>query len=574
MTIQQKLFSLIGLSILLIVFFFFVFWMATQKMERSGKTERDFQIISQHIFKAIAAEKQYLRNHAPEAAEAFNINLEQAVSKVAQLIENSLFIQEERKSLEEFIIGYRNTFQQLHKLTDQVDIVRAHINTAIVGFNDNAIRIVEKIDEAASNAFMEGEMPDANLQALSDITRTALFLLNKITLSLSRDLFLHNDSEMFAQNTGQVFTALDSIRTNINALAKRLKSDDGGYQVFIEETDLLISGLPEKVKMIGQLWPDVINIEARLEVSSQRVLNTAAHQAEVTREKSSAATRRSLWTGAVVFCLVVLVMFIGGVFITHSITRPIQHITQVLHQSADQVSSTAGQVSTSSQQLAEGTSAQAASIEESSSSLEEMSSMTKTRGIVKKVDGHMHQMSTAMQAITKSSEETGKIIKTIDEIAFQTNLLALNAAVEAARAGEAGSGFAVVAEEVRNLAMRAANAARNTADLIDKTIQSVESGSELAEQTQSAFKENIEISTTVDGLVEEIVTASQEQAKGIDQVNLAVSQMDKVIQQSAANAEQTAGAAAEMNDQAEQMKSAVSELKKLVHGEKYNKSTI
>jgi len=542
MTIQQKLFSLIGLSILLIVFFFFVFWMATQKMERSGKTERDFQIISQHIFKAIAAEKQYLRNHAPEAAEAFNINLEQAVSKVAQLIENSLFIQEERKSLEEFIIAYRNTFQ-----------------------------------------------PDANLQALSDITRTALFLLNKITLSLSRDLFLHNDSEMFAQNTGQVFTALDSIRTNINALAKRLKSDDGGYQVFIEETDLLISGLPEKVKMIGQLWPDVINIEARLEVSSQRVLNTAAHQAEVTREKSSAATRRSLWTGAVVFCLVVLVMFIGGVFITHSITRPIQHITQVLHQSADQVSSTAGQVSTSSQQLAEGTSAQAASIEESSSSLEEMSSMTKTnvdnagdartmmtktRGIVKKVDGHMHQMSTAMQAITKSSEETGKIIKTIDEIAFQTNLLALNAAVEAARAGEAGSGFAVVAEEVRNLAMRAANAARNTADLIDKTIQSVESGSELAEQTQSAFKENIEISTTVDGLVEEIVTASQEQAKGIDQVNLAVSQMDKVIQQSAANAEQTAGAAAEMNDQAEQMKSAVSELKKLVHGEKYNKSTI
>jgi methyl-accepting chemotaxis protein len=159
-----------------------------------------------------------------------------------------------------------------------------------------------------------------------------------------------------------------------------------------------------------------------------------------------------------------------------------------------------------------------------------------------------------MKEITAASEETSKIIKTIDEIAFQTNLLALNAAVEAARAGEAGAGFAVVAEEVRNLAMRAADAAKNTSGLIEGTVKKIKDGSDLVLKANEAFAEVAVNSSKVGELVGEIAAASQEQAQGIDQINKAVTEMDKVTQQTAANAEESASASEEMNAQAEQMK--------------------
>ena len=268
-------------------------------------------------------------------------------------------------------------------------------------------------------------------------------------------------------------------------------------------------------------------------------------------------------------------------FITRSITKPIRRIITGLSDGSDEVASAAGQVSAGSQSLAEGASEQAAALEETSSSLEEMSSMTKRNAdnaneakarmgeagqIVEKVNLHMGGMAEAILEITKSSEETGKIIKTIDEIAFQTNLLALNAAVEAARAGEAGAGFAVVADEVRNLAMRAADAAKNTTNLIENTIKAVKKGNELTKTTQEAFKENMQITQKVGSLVDEISAASSEQSQGIEEINKAVTEMDKVVQQVAANAEESASASEEMNAQAEDMQSFVGELVNMVGG--------
>ena len=263
------------------------------------------------------------------------------------------------------------------------------------------------------------------------------------------------------------------------------------------------------------------------------------------------------------------------------VADPVARAADEIHEAAAQISSASSQVASSSQHLAEGASEQASSLEETSASMEEMSSMTKqnadnsqsanslmscTKDAVTKAEGSMQELVNSMDTIRKASEETGKIIKTIDEIAFQTNLLALNAAVEAARAGEAGAGFAVVASEVRNLAMRAADSAKMTATLIETTTARVREGTALVGKTNDAFAELNRNAEKVSGLVAEIAAASQEQARGIGQVGSAIVEMDKVVQQTAANAEESASASEELNAQAGQMQAVAETLMQIING--------
>ncbi len=316
--------------------------------------------------------------------------------------------------------------------------------------------------------------------------------------------------------------------------------------------------------------------------AKMKALADNLHEIKVSSaEEMSSTGSRSQWLSVIITVATLIIGILMSFLVIRSITKPILRIIEGLNAGSDQVASASGQVSTSSQQLAEGASEQAASIEETSSSLEEMSSMTKqnadnagqadnlmkeTNQVVRKANDSMGELTSSMDEISKASEETSKIIKTIDEIAFQTNLLALNAAVEAARAGEAGAGFAVVADEVRNLAMRAADAAKNTADLIEGTVKKVNDGSEVVTKTNEAFGQVAESSKKIGELVGEISAASNEQAEGIEQVNKAVVEMDKVVQQNAANAEESASASEEMSAQAEQMKGAVGDLVALVGG--------
>ena len=311
------------------------------------------------------------------------------------------------------------------------------------------------------------------------------------------------------------------------------------------------------------------------------VVTAANEYNQQSENHAKAMLSSSIRTMLIVGIFIQIILMLLSIMVTRLITGPIKRIVANLTDGSSQVSAASAQVSSASQSLAEGATEQAAGLEETSSSLEEMSSMTKQNADNAQQANHLAadarkaaengttavgKMTSAIDDIQKSSTETAKIIKVIDEIAFQTNLLALNAAVEAARAGEAGKGFAVVAEEVRNLAQRSAEAAKNTSSMIEQSVNNSKAGVVISSEVSKVLGEIATGVAKTSDLVNEIAAASQEQAQGVDQINKAVSQMDKVTQQNAAAAEESASASEELNAQAASMKEVVGELVTIVGG--------
>ena len=321
----------------------------------------------------------------------------------------------------------------------------------------------------------------------------------------------------------------------------------------------------------------------KYQVLNQTLEELLALENKLSKEKyDSSLSKFNSWLSMFVIVLVIAIVIsvLINVFITRLITRPIKEAIEVIKKVADgdltqeididskdeigdlassintmrmKMGEAVGQSLSISQILSESSSKQAAALEETSASLDEMASMTRqnanntaeanklmvaAKQAIEKANASMTDLTKSMKEIASASEQTQKIIKSIDEVAFQTNLLALNAAVEAARAGEAGAGFAVVADEVRNLAMRATDSAKNTATLIEDIVKKVKGGESLVTITNEVFSEVTASSTKVVELMGEIAAASQEQSQGIDQVNKAMTEMGQVTQQNAASAEE------------------------------------
>ena len=459
------------------------------------------------------------------------------------------------------------------------------INQVLVRFLLDMQRIISQYEtektEALWNEF-EGKLPDYKegiktilLLGLSDdlIPKT-----NKVS-KLSKQYLA--DAQMYRQK----------MQVGLQAEAATQKAQD----IFNNQT------MPLSEEVIGHLrvlkaqvemdLEDVADAESIYTVQTlpalkkvQSGLNAIRSEAKKSIMTDQALLESVKSTQKIVTVVSGIALIIGillGVFMPKGIVKLMTVISKQMDDSANQVASAAQQMSASSQSLAEGTADQAAAMSETSSSLETMSAKTQQNEanvreadnlmkdanvIVNEADDAMDELSDAIKEISTASEETQHIIKTIDEIAFQTNLLALNAAVEAARAGEAGAGFSVVADEVRNLAIRAADAAKNTSELIEGTVRRVKDGAVIVDKTNDAMTKVSQSALKIGDLLSEIAVASHDNSSKIEDINKHISDVDMVTQQNASSAEESASAAEEMTAQAEQMKDLVKTLRALVGG--------
>ncbi|HWB86889.1 MAG TPA: methyl-accepting chemotaxis protein [Bryobacteraceae bacterium] len=338
-----------------------------------------------------------------------------------------------------------------------------------------------------------------------------------------------------------------------------------------QQMDAAMSIFSQKVLPLA----DQINRQASLLVDQEN-----RELGSVSRASAAKVVRNRVLT--IVLALLATLVGLLVLWIVRGASNSLKRLSSQMAESAEQVAAAASQVSSASQSLAQGASEQAASLEETSASTEEIASITRKNadhalevaGLMQQsehgateVNQTLDRMVASMKEIDASSNKIARIIKVIDEIAFQTNILALNAAVEAARAGEAGLGFAVVADEVRNLAQRCAQAAKDTAGLIEESIETSRDGNSRLDQVSSAVRAMTENSSKVKSLVDEVNLGSQEQARGMEQISRAILEMERVTQRNAAGAEESASAGTELSSHAAGLRSLVHEMREMVGAE-------
>ena len=565
----------------------------------SAIADKDEGRVDDHLAEKIRQGRDYLQKHTTELnalasgdKEAAQIRqIQKEIAPMTEMVANDLApaIAQRTQRLEQLVQGFRTVASTIKENGDKVDMGLTEISIAMRSRlydeeGEKAKKSLEYIQEIMQNmrysylklmieamqAVSERDKGTVEKDRMDIIRENAQEIESRLNM-LERLIKGEEEKEIHAELASVVPVLLNAARVD---LKKTIEAYASGQKEIARD-------FGQKIQHINELTDSVGSRLDTMTKDLKKAVVRAKKEAETAEKELAGGMRRTRLATWILSGGITLGIAILFALLARGISRPIHRIIAGLDQGAQQVSVGAAQVSSASQALASGASQQAASVEETGASLEEMTAMIKQNADnakqaeqlsneagqeVARVHRSMDELSESMTEAARASEETGKIIKTIDEIAFQTNLLALNAAVEAARAGEAGAGFAVVAEEVRNLAMRAADAAGSTATLIEGTRKKVEAGVDLVTNTGEAFGAVVQSVEKVNALVSEIAVASREQAQGVEQVGQAVTQIDSVTQQNASSAEESASAAEEMNAQVSEMKAIIGDLVVLING--------
>lgn len=480
-------------------------------------------------------------------------------------------------------------------------VVALAISLAVLGFM--ALRVISNLggslDGAVNRTARKLELAGKTREAFQDLRNQAVRVQIAYSIQQLEKQAKNSDSTCSACHSPappeQVIRSLEAggavLRRHTSELRRLLDDETASKALDSIETGAAqwVRHGAEYVRLAGAsqfdaahavLQDRMVPIFEKVEESARLLAKKESESLETANREASLQVSRSQWT--VVFIGILSLSAAASVlWLVLSITGTLRRLTAGMSQGAQQVASAASQVSASSQSLAQGASEQAATLQQTSATSEQINSMarrnsrnsTQAAGLV--AESHkqfaraataLQELEAAMSRINSSSGKIAQIIKMIEEIAFQTNILALNAAVEAARAGEAGLGFAVVADEVRNLAEKCAQAARDTAALIDESNENSRQGKEKVDRVASSIRAMSEQAASIKTLVDEVTCGSQEQTRGIEQVAEAISQLGVVTQKNAASAQQNAAAGQELNAQADTLSQLAGELRTLVDG--------
>ncbi|MBI5589887.1 MAG: chemotaxis protein [Deltaproteobacteria bacterium] len=579
-SLNKKLYGFVGIASFLVLAVVGIGVFYYSRIEVANLLKNDVNTIIEKVLATRVAEKTYLQFYTAELKKQFDEMTQDVNIHVNALKQKKI---DGAWTTHINAIGtefdrYQKSFDELVEVHGQQSSLKVEMIKPLQKSEALLMSIIMDIQKKQAMLRMEGDVLSAGDLGMLDVVRDCRTLFIQLQ-ALQLQFMMSGDEKFIAEYKRLASGDVQELLLALEQIAVATKNDSSiktaatvreslnKFMEFIEQSQKLYEKESERVKLLNNSGKQIIEAANALLVQVDKT---------ITGQKQSAVT----FISAIVLVGIIFFWVLSFILV-RSITKPINAVIEGLTESSEQVASGSRQISSASQQLAEGASEQAASIEETSASIEELSSMTKqnadnaeqanllmteSRQTITQTNKSMERLTASMKEISRASEETQKIVKTIDEIAFQTNLLALNAAVEAARAGEAGAGFAVVADEVRNLSKRAAEAAKNTSALIETTVKTVHEGAGLVESTNCEFGCVLTSATKVEQLVGEIAAASREQAMGIEQVNKAVAEMDKVIQQNAANAEESASASQEMNGSAGEMKEFVEELAALIGG--------